>query len=189
MSALDALKAGTRVKILDTSADCPKGEGVIVADLSLTSEEYEEEYEVEYSNGAGTVYGLFYRSELEPIAEPSTSAPANPDPIPRRDLVTAVLAGKTVQWKREPSDDWEDLPSPKGALICILMERSAVRLKPDPVERYTGITKEGNFGASYASRDAACRDTDYGPVKKVLRVELDPDTLAVITAVTEAHDI
>jgi hypothetical protein len=179
MSALDSLKAGTRVKILDTSADCPKGEGVIVADMSLTS----EEYEVEYSNGAGTVYGLFYRSELEPL---DTSAPANPDPIPRRHLVTAVLDGKTVQWKREPSDDWEDLPNPKGALICILMERNAVRLKPDPVERYTGITKEGNFGAPYASRDAACRDTDYGPVKKVLRVELDPDTLAVITAVTEA---
>lgn len=61
----DRLPVGLHVKLKDSSADCPSGEGVVVADMTQGA----EEYEVEYSDGEEKTHGLFYRTELEPVGK------------------------------------------------------------------------------------------------------------------------
>jgi hypothetical protein len=107
---------------------------------------------------------------------------SQPEPIPHADLIRAVLDGKTVQW--EEDGQWLSYKSGDDA-ICDLVRnpsRFGYRLKPEPVVSWHAVFSNGFVEQGYAAKreipDCACR--------KVLRLELDPDTLDVLSARAEA---
>lgn len=59
-------KVGDKVRIKDTSADCPSGTGTIAEDMCTATV---DEYEVAYNDGIEDTFGLFYADELEDINE------------------------------------------------------------------------------------------------------------------------
>jgi hypothetical protein len=139
---------------------------------------------------------------------------SQPEPIPHADLIRAVLDGKTVQWRSPETfqDQWEDMPSPKGCIVALLTAHNrSFRIKPEPVVRWipifnniiTGVsvyigsaTKRENLQTGGGTRCATKEEAVAALCKhdqdvlrnggKVLRLELDPDTLDVISARTEA---
>lgn len=134
---------------------------------------------------------LVHDSMMDLIQEVERPAP---DTVPQADLIRAVLDGKPVQWQRvdHPEDAWADMPSPAGTLVALVMSRDRrFRLKPESVVRWGVVYRAEDFPGTicivhvYFEADAR-EDAKGKQSAKVLRIELDPDTLDVISATTEA---
>lgn len=104
-----------------------------------------------------------------------------------RDLVAAVLDGKTIQYNETHDTAWWNLDT-RGFFDHLANPRAGYtyRVKPEHVVRYMGVHANGDFGAPSLKREVAQSWHCGDPFKVMLRVELDPDSLAVIRAVTEA---
>lgn len=122
--------------------------------------------------------------------------------IPHADLIRAVLDGAQVQTRVSDTDVWQDATA-TWALSWMTNEvgRFQFRLKPDPLVRWVPLFRGfGSLSVSVGTRqmnwDAATKEAavaglcshDQGVIRKhgkVLRLELHPDTLDVISATTE----
>lgn len=138
---------------------------------------------------AGSFYcwdGRAVSAEHHDIAAEWTEQP-QPEAIPHADLIRAVLDGKTVQWRNVVAQKWLNLLTARDAIhsLAAFPDRE-YRLKPENIVRHMGISEDGSFGPSYASRMAALKPIDWGPFVAVLRIELDADTRQVVSAKTEA---
>jgi hypothetical protein len=111
--------------------------------------------------------------------------------IPHADLIRAVLDGKTVQYRPGSSDEWVDL-EPLGFFDHVANHRHEYmyRIKPGLLELWIGL---GDVVGGYVlrtmlhnKRDGVLSDKYIFPIKRLVRIELDPDTLAVINCTTEA---
>jgi hypothetical protein len=158
--------------------------------------------------GAPTVSWKDLISEAPPVRTPCPT-------VHHADLIRAVLDGKVVQQEIDHvSSGYEEWKSIMGAgpleAIKFILDwpSKKFRLKPESVVRWVPIfnnymldqsggkisvgTRE--MGWQAATRDAAiaalCKHDQKVLVEnkagKLLRLELDPDTLAVISATTEA---
>lgn len=112
---------------------------------------------------------------------------------PHADLIRAVLDGKVVQVKGASSGAWFDLPVDKDTIQRLLSSESLeFRLKPEPVVWWFPITLFNNAlqhnDACPTREDAVgwCEHNGEGVLVSLLRVELDPDNVALIDAHTEA---
>jgi hypothetical protein len=117
--------------------------------------------------------------------------------IPHKDLIRAVLDGKTVQLKY--GEGWADL-SWEGLMRHLLddfrRQHQTFRIKPEPVVRWTTVHRTSQDGVIFAcwghssDRDFAAKHVtsclSQNLPAKVLRLEFDSDTLDVISAKTEA---
>lgn len=109
--------------------------------------------------------------------------------VPHADLIRAVLDGATIQW-RSKVGDWADFTSPPLAIRSLVVSGPYYdfRVKPRTVVRWHPIWPGGHTGDGFSSKDALATEAwknEYQPGWKALRIELDPDTLAVIDARTE----
>lgn len=115
--------------------------------------------------------------------------PEQPEPIPHADLIRAVLDGKVVQV--DDGAGFRDERFVPGQMVAWLAKPSPgwkFRLKPEPVVRWFSIYPENThlmFGIAgeFVQREVA---VGMDGVLKLIRLELDPDTLEVISAKTEA---
>lgn len=115
-----------------------------------------------------------------------------PNALRYEDLIRAVLNGKSVQYRRTGAvGEWYDTEDTLGNVIISLVQNSRYdtfeyRLKPQPLVKWCAIQRDSQRNALVLGklhREAAAEDA--GTVR-VLRLELDPDTLDVISATTEA---
>lgn len=111
--------------------------------------------------------------------------------IPNADLIRAVLDGKTVQRKMQPSGAWDTYALARDALADLISYGDAYewRFKPEPVVLWGAVWHKWDYTLANIednSREAAAVRAKHEKDGKVLRIELDPDTLAVISATTEA---
>jgi hypothetical protein len=115
------------------------------------------------------------------------SAPNNP-PIPHADLIQAVLDGKTVQVT--PNEDgWTDM-EPSIAIQTLVRSAPGLkfRLKPKAVVNWLPVVKQKEgvaVGNVYLDRDRVPRELPAGPVVKLIRLELDPNTLEPTSVTAE----
>jgi hypothetical protein len=115
---------------------------------------------------------------------------AIPD-IQHADLIRAVLDGKTLQVTDErgvPKKDWSTFSGPSALRMLIDYPDRYYRVKPDSTVRYMAVFVNGDLGPPRASKDlafSAANKTWGDGLAKVLRIELDPDTLDVVSAKTE----
>lgn len=124
--------------------------------------------------------------------------PAKLQPIPHADLIRAVLDGKVVQRKHKDSSTpkWDDFDTPVQSIGTLIAGERAFeyRLKPSTVVRWLPVSKGGMFGGQHTTGIGPAQCTKakaasfpwHVAVDRVLRIELDPDTLEVISAKTEA---
>lgn len=120
--------------------------------------------------------------------------PGISDPmIPHAAMIRSVLDGKTVQ--REVRDGyWVSMnANPLIAIEGIVTQPDFnYRIKPEPAVSWCACFKEADgrvwWGDPFDDRAVAARVLSQRniPDAKLLRIELDPDTLEVISAKTEA---
>lgn len=109
--------------------------------------------------------------------------------IAHLEILRAILDGKTVQVADamgRPLPDWAER-SGEDALLFVLNNstRHYYRVRPDTLVRWCPVGASGNVFAHSMDRNTAvvrCRDLN---VSKILRLELDADTLDIISARTE----
>lgn len=111
--------------------------------------------------------------------------------IPNADLIRAILDGKTVQRRYPGVGEWTDA-HPATAIQSLASGGGSAyefRLKPEPLvlwhtvhrNKHTGLYVGGGFNNNKeVARDYAQRNNG-----KLLRLELDAETLDVISARTE----
>lgn len=126
--------------------------------------------------------------EILSLIDPYTSAddaaaPApQPTPIPHADLIRAVLDGKVVQYKNH-SGQWTDVDA-TTAMANMVLSPTAVsyRIKPVPIVKFFGAyqSRHGVEGTCLLDEP----NNPHAPEVKYTwsRVELDPDTLVLISA-------
>jgi hypothetical protein len=114
------------------------------------------------------------------------------------DLIRAVIEGKQLQqvihYVTEGTKRWEDLGDPdcKEETIRFLLDWPArpVRVKPEPAVYWFPVVKKNegqiSVGDHCASKEKLPKELYAGPVTHHLRLELDSDIAAVISAKTEA---
>lgn len=112
-------------------------------------------------------------------------------PILHADLIQAVLDGEALQWK-QPGGQWAE-PERNHAIFLLAgpMNDKVWRVKPDNVVAWAPVCKadfdDKHFiGNTCTRREFVPKRVCGGPVVKVLCIELDPDTLEVVSAKTEA---
>ena len=101
-------------------------------------------------------------------------------PIPHADLVQAVLDGQTVQ-VTPGEDGWTDM-DPAIAIQTLVRAAPGLkfRLKPRSLVSWLPVVKQKEgvaVGNVYVDRDRVPRELPSGPVVKLIRLELDPNTL------------
>lgn len=127
------------------------------------------------------------------VTEWSATGSKVDNPIPHADLIRAVLDGKVVQYLS--NHKWEDL-SHEGFFRRVANDelRRAIekfRIKPRPpavfwlVATADHIGPDVQEGAWSESQARIHAKSASQPLAKVLRLELDPDTLDLINARTE----
>ncbi|HYF19032.1 MAG TPA: hypothetical protein VEA40_14275 [Ramlibacter sp.] len=109
--------------------------------------------------------------------------------IPNAELIRAVLDGQVVQVT--PNDDgWTDMdPAVAVATLVRAAPGLRFRLKPRTSVNWLPVYRgeEGPMlGNVYIDRDRVPRQLPAGPVLRILRVELDPDTLEPLAVTSEA---
>lgn len=111
-----------------------------------------------------------------------------PIPIPHADLIRAVLDGKVVQFREQDGDEWDRYLTEGTIRNIIDHPEWQWRVKPESVVWFMGITLPHKTVTPYAADRQDILRFSNGAMKiaKVLRLELDPDTLDVINARTEA---
>lgn len=108
--------------------------------------------------------------------------------IPNAELIRAVLDGQVVQVT--PNDDgWTDMdPSVAVATLVRAAPGLKFRLKPRSIVQWLPVyrSKDGaGLGNVYIDRHRIPRELPAGPVVKLIRLELDADTLEPISASAE----
>jgi len=110
--------------------------------------------------------------------------------IPNAELIQAVLDGHVVQVT--PGDGhWTDM-DPNVAVATLVRAAPGLRFrrKPQALVAWLPIyrnEKEGvGVGNVYLDRAHVPRELPTGPVVRLVRLELDPNTLDSVTAVSEA---
>jgi hypothetical protein len=113
--------------------------------------------------------------------------------VKHADLIRAVLDGKTVQFREGPRDDWDEYGHPWAIPQMILHPEWEWRLKPETVVQFCPVyrpTEDNGYyvGGAYNKHEWAARAPLHDEMlpAAVLRLELDPDNLSVISARTEA---
>lgn len=135
--------------------------------------------------------------EILSLIDPCTAAddaapqlPSGNSAIPHADLIRAALYGKTVQWDSDGNGRWQTYTTPQEAIRSMLIYLNhKYRLKPEPAVRWLPVWAGGHVGDDFDSKEQLATEAwkyEYQPGYKVLRLELDPDTLEVISAKTEA---
>jgi len=115
-------------------------------------------------------------------------ADVNPN-IPNADLIRAVLEGQVVQVT--PNEDgWTDMdPSVAIATLVRAAPGLKFRLKPRSLVHWLPVYRDGARGAGvgnvYVDRGKVPRELPAGPVVKLIRLELDADTLEPVSVTTE----
>ncbi len=104
--------------------------------------------------------------------------------VPNAHLIRAVLEGKIVQMRPDSSAKWLDMSGHDAVAQLVNHPLGIYRLKPEPVVLWATVKPRGIVGQeSELSARAAAQHASDGPWK-VLRIELDPDTLQVISGTT-----
>lgn len=109
--------------------------------------------------------------------------------IPNADLIRAALDGKVVQSSVGPTDQWKTFADTRTAIHALSSIKPwRFRLRPEAVVMYAVVRPSLSDGAGLAECDSREEAAEYARKYggKVLRLELDSDTLAVISATTEA---
>jgi hypothetical protein len=111
--------------------------------------------------------------------------------IPNAELIRAVLDGQVVQVT--PNDDgWTDMdPSVAVATLVRAAPGLKFRIKPRSVVQWLPVyrSKDGaGLGNVYVDRNRIPRELPAGPVVKLIRLELDAETLEPISASSESLD-
>lgn len=111
--------------------------------------------------------------------------------IPNAELIRAVLDGQVVQVT--PNDDgWTDMdPSVAVATLVRAAPGLKFRIKPRSVVQWLPVyrSKDGaGLGNVYVDRNRIPRELPAGPVVKLIRLELDAETLEPISASAEPLD-
>lgn len=109
--------------------------------------------------------------------------PAKAPQIMHHDLMLAALGGRVIQWRRE-SSQWVDCTDARSAVRCLVSgdDSFEYRVKPESIVSWHQVFRGGKIGEGWIER----ADVEGPNAFKVLRIELDPDTLDVIEARTEA---
>lgn len=109
--------------------------------------------------------------------------------IPNADLIRAVLEGQVVQVT--PNDDgWTDM-DPAVAVATLVRSAPGLRfrLKPKALVNWLPVVRNEREGPSlgnvYADRDRVPRELPAGPVVRIVRLELDPETLEPVSVTSE----
>jgi hypothetical protein len=111
--------------------------------------------------------------------------------IPNAELIRAVLDGQVVQVT--PNEDgWTDM-DPNVAVATLVRAAPGLkfRLKPQSIVEWIPIYrgKDGaGLGNIYVDRSRIPRELPAGPVVKVIRLELDAQTLEPVSVTAEPLD-
>jgi hypothetical protein len=109
--------------------------------------------------------------------------------VPNAELIQAVLDDQVVQVT--PNDDgWTDM---EPAVAVATLVRSApglkFRLKPKVLVHWLPVVRHEKNGPGlgnvYVDRDRVPRELPSGPVVRLIRLELDPNTLEPLAVTTE----
>lgn len=122
-----------------------------------------------------------------------TMPSATPDPvnakIPNADLIQAVLDGQVVQVT--PNEDgWTDM-DPAVAVATLVRSAPGLkfRLKPRSLVHWLPVYRDDRTGAGignvYIDRERVPRELPAGKVVKLIRLELDADTLEPLSVTGE----
>lgn len=113
----------------------------------------------------------------------------NPN-IPNAELIQAVLNGQVVQVTPNADDGWTDMDA---TVAIATLVRSApglrFRLKPQTLVHWLPVYRHPREGAGignvYVDRNRVPRELPAGPVVKLLRLELDAESLEPIGVTSE----
>jgi hypothetical protein len=112
------------------------------------------------------------------------------DKIPNAELIQAVLDGQVVQVT--PNEDgWTDM-DPAVAVATLVRSAPGLkfRLKPRSLVHWLPVYRSGQAGAGignvYVDRERVPRELPAGKVVKLIRLELDADTLEPLSVTGEA---
>jgi hypothetical protein len=111
--------------------------------------------------------------------------------VPNADLIRAVLDGQVVQVT--PNEDgWTDMdPSVAVATLVRAAPGLKFRLKPRTIVEWLPVFK-GKDGAGlgnvYVDRSRIPRELPAGPVVKVIRLEVDAESLEPLSVTAEPYE-
>lgn len=121
---------------------------------------------------------------------PSANPDAVNDKIPNAELIQAVLNGQTVQVT--PNEDgWTDM-DPAVAVATLVRSAPGLkfRLKPRSLVHWLPVYRSDRSGAGlgnvYVDRERVPRELPAGKVVRLIRLELDADTLEPVSVTGEA---
>ncbi len=121
----------------------------------------------------------------------STGSPLPVKPnIPNAELIQAVLNGQVVQVTPNEDDGWTDM-DPSVAVTTLVRAAPGLkfRLKPQTLVHWLPVYRHERDGAGignvYVDRSRVPRELPAGPVVKLLRLELDAETLEPISVTSE----
>lgn len=105
-------------------------------------------------------------------------------PHKHAEVIKAWADGAQIQYRFSPNHPWEDIDDP------IWIPDDEYRVKPANVVRYLSVmqmpAKSVAVGWGVASKDCAGNQTNAAlELKRVLRIELNPDTLELVSATME----
>jgi hypothetical protein len=112
--------------------------------------------------------------------------------VPNAELIRAVLDGQVVQVT--PNEDgWTDMdPTVAVATLVRAAPGLKFRLKPRSVVQWLPVYRSGKDGAGlgnvYVERSRIPRELPAGPVVKVIRLELDAESLEPVSVTAEPFD-
>lgn len=128
------------------------------------------------------------------LAPPAKNVPTAPHPkLPHEDMLQAVLADRTVQYK-DDEGMWHDLRSKAYALRYILQsaDDAEFRVRPETETVWLPVFEDGTMGPSYLTmsreglRAAVARE--QAPIKYLLRIVRERATLRVLSFEHETPD-
>lgn len=104
---------------------------------------------------------------------------------PHADLIIAWANGAQIQYRYSPNHTWEDVSDPRWT------KDGEYRAKPTNVVRFLPVmqmpAKSVVVGWGVTSKEYAGSQTDAATeLKAVLRIEINPDTLELVSATVEA---
>ena len=111
--------------------------------------------------------------------------------IPNAELIQAVLDGHVVQVTTGDAGHWTDM-DPNVAVTTLVRAAPGLRFRRKPHALVAWLPvyrndKDGvGIGNVYLDRSHVPRELPTGPVVRLLRLELDAQTLDSVTAVSEA---
>jgi hypothetical protein len=130
-------------------------------------------------------------SEAPPIRTPCPT-------VPHAEQIIAAAQGKRIQQRgKAGGGKWVDLSQDEGLRYPVIYpEHYEYRVKPESVVRWLAVMHDAESVGGVYVKDAAWKEREglerylsgvnASCHPKILRLELDPDTLAVISATTEA---